>query len=155
MVSNILEKYKTIFSEEFEGVTIDDAVKNAIETLKMSKEELQIKILYEGEPGLFGLKGQKPARVKVYPNILKVENVIKFFLIKLLSFIQEKIIFVDVKIEEGQTVVITTVFSAGTVIKKVLPKDVHMAVVLLTKYFVSQILPHYKVSINFRESSSI
>lgn len=152
-MSSKLDKYKKIFVEEFEGVTVDEAVKLAIDSLKMSKEELQIKILYEGEPGLFGLEGEKPARIKVTPNISKVENVIKFYFVKLLDFIRKDIIYVEVKIEE-HTVSINTIVSSNVALKEVTSKEVYNSIVLLTKCFISQILPHYEVSISFTKSAS-
>jgi len=50
---------------EFEGRTFDEAVKKALDALKVSREELDVKVLSEEEKGLFGMAGGKPARIRV------------------------------------------------------------------------------------------
>jgi len=49
----------------FEGGTVEDAIKNALETLKVSREDIKIKIVCEEKKGLFGMEGAKPAKIKV------------------------------------------------------------------------------------------
>jgi spoIIIJ-associated protein len=50
---------------EMTGRTVDDAVKNALDELKVSKEKVDVEVLDEGNKGLFKLIGARPARVKV------------------------------------------------------------------------------------------
>jgi len=50
---------------EIEGKTLEDAVKKASEILKVSKDQLKIKIVSEEQKGLFGMAGAKPAKVRV------------------------------------------------------------------------------------------
>jgi|YNPMSStandDraft_1061717.scaffolds.fasta_scaffold14020_2 predicted RNA-binding protein Jag len=154
MQENKIEKFKTFLFEEFEGATIDDAVKTAITNLKMSKDELKIKILTEGQPGLFGLKGEKPAKIHVSPKFNKVDTIIKFFLIKLLEFVKEYISFIDIK-TENKTVNITIIFSDKFVLEKVLEKNVYNSIFILTQSFVEQILPQHKIVFNLNSSTSI
>ncbi len=52
-------------SIEVEGKTTKDAINDALKKLKVSKEQVTIKILSEEDKGLFGMSGQKLAKVKV------------------------------------------------------------------------------------------
>lgn len=56
---------KKIKAVEFEGVTVEDAIKKALEILKISKDEINIKVVCEEKKGLFGMEGAKPAKIKV------------------------------------------------------------------------------------------
>jgi spoIIIJ-associated protein len=47
------------------GKTVEEAVKSALEELKTTKEQVEIKILEEPSKGIFGLIGTKPAKVRV------------------------------------------------------------------------------------------
>ena len=48
---------------EYEGKTIDDAIKNACESLSVPREKLNIEIISEGKSGFLGL-GAKKAKIK-------------------------------------------------------------------------------------------
>jgi spoIIIJ-associated protein len=50
---------------EQEGKTANEAIELALKKLGVSREEAKIEILDEGNRGLFGLVGSKPAKVKV------------------------------------------------------------------------------------------
>lgn len=51
---------------EVEGKTIEEAIKKALQKLKLSeRKEAKIKILREPQKGLFGLEGGKTALVRV------------------------------------------------------------------------------------------
>ena len=50
---------------EFEGCTVEDAIKKATEALKISREEFDIKIVREEKRGLFGMEGAKSAKIRV------------------------------------------------------------------------------------------
>lgn len=52
-------------SFEFEGSTVEEAIKQATETLKISREEFEVKIVCEEKRGLFGMGGAKPAKILV------------------------------------------------------------------------------------------
>ena len=51
---------------EFEGATVEDAIKKAIDQLKVSKNDLVIKVVCEEQRGLFGMEGAKPAKIKIF-----------------------------------------------------------------------------------------
>lgn len=52
--------------QEFEGKNRDDAVKNALNTLGLRKDQVNIEYIDDGKAGFFGFKGGRPARIKVY-----------------------------------------------------------------------------------------
>ncbi len=52
-------------SVEVEGRTSQEAIKIALKKLKVSRNQVKVEILSEENKGLFGMKGAKPARVKV------------------------------------------------------------------------------------------
>lgn len=52
-------------SIEVEGSTVEEAIKKALEFLKVSREEVNIKVVCEEKKGLFGMEGAKPAKIKV------------------------------------------------------------------------------------------
>ena len=58
-------------SIEIEGITVKEAIKKAIKLLKVSRKDIDVKILSEEKMGLFGMEGAKPAKIKV---ILKNKN---------------------------------------------------------------------------------
>ena len=52
-------------SIEVEGKTTKEAIGLALKKLRVSKEQVDIKILSEEHKGLFGMNGNKLAKVKV------------------------------------------------------------------------------------------
>jgi len=52
-------------SIEVEGATVEDAISKAMEILKLSREEITVKVVSEEKKGLFGMEGAKPAKIKV------------------------------------------------------------------------------------------
>ncbi len=50
---------------EVEGNTIEGAIKKATDFLKVSRDQICVKILCEEKKGLFGMGGAKPAKIKV------------------------------------------------------------------------------------------
>ncbi len=56
-----MEKPKHI---EVEANTVKEAIDRALEILDAKKEEVEIKVLAEGERGLFNMNGAKPARIR-------------------------------------------------------------------------------------------
>jgi spoIIIJ-associated protein len=59
-------------SIEVEGSTVEEAIKRALEFLKVSREDVVIKIVCEEKKGLFGMEGAKPAKIKA--SLKKNEN---------------------------------------------------------------------------------
>ncbi len=55
-------KHKSI---EVEGATVEDAIKNALQILNVTREEVSVKVMSEEQRGLFGMEGAKPAKIKV------------------------------------------------------------------------------------------
>lgn len=56
---------KKLKSIDVEGVTVEDAIKKALEILKLSRDDVVVKVVCEEQKGLFGMEGAKPAKVKV------------------------------------------------------------------------------------------
>lgn len=52
-------------SIEIEGKTPEEAIEKALKILNVSRKDVQVKILSEEKRGLFGMTGEKPARVRV------------------------------------------------------------------------------------------
>lgn len=52
-------------SIKVEGKTIEEAIHIALHKLGVSRDKVNVKVLYEGHRGLFGMKGAKQAKVKV------------------------------------------------------------------------------------------
>jgi spoIIIJ-associated protein len=50
---------------ETEGRTSQEAIKIALKELGVTRRQVKVEILSEEDKGLFGMKGAKPARVKV------------------------------------------------------------------------------------------
>lgn len=50
---------------EFEGNTVEDAIKKAVKFLKIPRDKLDVKVVCEEQKGLFGMEGAKPAKIKV------------------------------------------------------------------------------------------
>ena len=47
------------------GKTVEEAVKNALEALNVTEDQVDIQVLEEPNKGIFGLIGSRPARVRV------------------------------------------------------------------------------------------
>jgi spoIIIJ-associated protein len=54
-----------LFVKEFEANTAEEAIRCALKELGLPKEKLKIKILSEGQRGLFGMEGAKKAKIRV------------------------------------------------------------------------------------------
>ncbi|MCX7910119.1 MAG: Jag N-terminal domain-containing protein [Endomicrobia bacterium] len=153
MIKEVSKKYKSIFVEEFEASSVEEAIKLAVNSLKMTKDELEIKVLFEGYRGLFGLKGSKPAKIKVFPNFNKIENVIKFYLIKLLDFVKENILLVDVNIKD-ETIDVVIIFNNKEILKFVSSQEIYDALCTLFEAFLKKIsLLEYKFRITLKSSA--
>ena len=49
---------------EIEATSVKQAIERAVKELKTPKDQLAIKVLSEGQAGLFGMGGAKPAKIK-------------------------------------------------------------------------------------------
>ena len=56
---------KKITSIEVEGTSVDDAIDRALDFLKVTRDEISVKVVCEEKKGLFGMEGAKPAKIKV------------------------------------------------------------------------------------------
>lgn len=52
-------------SVEIEEKTVEAAIQIALNRLQLPRDQVKIEILSEGEKGLFGMRGVKPAKVRV------------------------------------------------------------------------------------------
>ncbi|MFA4854790.1 MAG: Jag N-terminal domain-containing protein [Candidatus Omnitrophota bacterium] len=50
---------------EAEGKTLEEAIGNALQVLKLPRKSVKIKTLSEEKKGLFGMPGEKPVKVRV------------------------------------------------------------------------------------------
>ncbi|HNV23543.1 MAG TPA: Jag N-terminal domain-containing protein [Candidatus Omnitrophota bacterium] len=60
---------------EFEGSDIEEAVEKALDFLKVSRDEIIVKIVCEEKKGLFGMVGGKLAKIKVSLKPQKNNNI--------------------------------------------------------------------------------
>jgi len=52
-------------SVEIEGSDVEDAINKALIKLKVSRENISVKVVSEEQKGLFGMQGAKPAKIIV------------------------------------------------------------------------------------------
>lgn len=50
---------------EMTGRTVEEAIKNALNELKLTEDKVEVEVLEEGSKGLFKLIGARPARIRV------------------------------------------------------------------------------------------
>lgn len=55
----------SIKDTEFDGSTVEKAIKKALKVLGVSRNEIDVKVVCEEKKGLFGMEGEKPAKVRV------------------------------------------------------------------------------------------
>lgn len=58
-------KPKEVRTIEVEDITIEDAIRKALQILHAKKSEVSIKVLKEEHKGLFGMKGADIAKIRV------------------------------------------------------------------------------------------
>ena len=61
----LMEDEKKQKSIEVEGGTVEEAIQKALDILKISREDIHVKVVCEEKKGLFGMEGAKPAKIKV------------------------------------------------------------------------------------------
>lgn len=89
---------------EMTGRTVEEAVKNALNELKVTEDKIEVEILEEGSKGIFKLLGAKPARIRV--------KVKRDYLFEAKAFLRDVLNSMDVKAEirikeEGDTIKIS------------------------------------------------
>jgi spoIIIJ-associated protein len=52
-------------TREFEGKTVEEAIKKGLQELKLLRQRVKIEVLSEEQKGLFGMSGAKPAKVRI------------------------------------------------------------------------------------------
>ena len=52
-------------SIEVEEGTVEEAIKKAAEIFNVSRDEISVKVVCEEKRGLFGMEGEKPAKIRV------------------------------------------------------------------------------------------
>jgi spoIIIJ-associated protein len=50
---------------EMTGRTVEEAIKNALQELKVTEDKIEVEVIEEGSKGLFKFIGAKPARIRV------------------------------------------------------------------------------------------
>jgi len=50
---------------EIYGRTVEEAIQNALKELNASREDVDVKVVCEEKKGLFGMEGEKPAKIIV------------------------------------------------------------------------------------------
>jgi len=53
------------FTLEVEGKTVEEAIKKALQELKLPRHKVKIEVLSEEQKGLFGMPGARSAKVRV------------------------------------------------------------------------------------------
>ena len=86
---------------EMTGKTVDEVLKNALDELKLTKENVDVEIIDEGSKGLFNLIGAKPAKVRVTKKSDSIDNAKKF----LTDVLNSMNIKADINIKEENDVV--------------------------------------------------
>lgn len=86
---------------EVTGKTVEEALKHALDELKLTKDKVDVEIINEGTKGLFNLIGTKPAKIKVTKKPEPIDNA-KEFLINVLSAMN---IDAEIRINEENDVI--------------------------------------------------
>ena len=86
---------------EVTGKTVEEALKHALDELKLTKDKVDVEIINEGSKGLFNLIGTKPAKIKVTKKPEPIDNA-KEFLINVLSAMN---IDAEIRINEKNDVI--------------------------------------------------
>ena len=86
---------------EMTGKTVEEALKHALDELKLTKDKVDVEVIDEGSKGLFNLIGAKPAKVKVTKKLDVLDDA-KTFLINVLSSMNIKS---DIDIKEENDII--------------------------------------------------
>lgn len=61
-------------SIEAEGSTVEEAIKKATDFFGVSRDEILVKVVCEEKRGLFGMEGEKPAKIRATIKTKKQNN---------------------------------------------------------------------------------
>ena len=86
---------------EMTGKTVEEALKHALDELKLTKDKVDVEVIDEGSKGLFNLIGAKPAKVKVTAKSDSLDDA-KTFLISVLNSMD---INADIDIKEENDII--------------------------------------------------
>lgn len=86
---------------EMTGKTVEEALKHALDELKLTKDKVDVEVIDEGSKGLFNLIGAKPAKVKVTAKPDSLDDA-KKFLVNVLSSMD---INADIDIKEENDII--------------------------------------------------
>lgn len=63
---------------EITGKTVEEALKKALDQLKLTRDKVDVEIIDEGSKGLFNLIGTKPAKIKVTKKVECLDSAEQF-----------------------------------------------------------------------------
>lgn len=86
---------------EMTGKTVEEALKHALDELKLTKDKVDVEVIDEGSKGLFNLIGTKPAKVKVTAKPDSLDDAKKF----LVSVLRTMDINADIDIKEENDII--------------------------------------------------
>jgi len=86
---------------EMTGKTVEEALKHALDELKLTKDKVDVEVIDEGSKGLFNLIGAKPAKVKVTAKPDSLDDAKKF----LVSVLSSMDINADIDIKEENDII--------------------------------------------------
>lgn len=86
---------------EMTGKTVEEALKHALDELKLKKDKVDVEVIDEGSKGLFNLIGTKPAKVKVTAKPDSLDDA-KTFLVNVLNSMN---INADIDIKEENDII--------------------------------------------------
>ena len=86
---------------EMTGKTVEEALKHALDELKLTKDKVDVEVIDEGSKGLFNLIGAKPAKVKVTAKPDSLDDA-KTFLVSVLNSMD---INADIDIKEENDII--------------------------------------------------
>ena len=69
---------KNQYNIEIEGQTVEEAIKKALKELKVDRDKVKIEVLSEEKRGLFGMPGEKPAKIRVSLIKKNEDNISRF-----------------------------------------------------------------------------
>ena len=76
---------------EMTGRTVEEAIKNALASLKLTEDKVEVQVIEEGSKGFLNFIGSKPAKIKVLVR--------RDYLVEAKTFLKEVLNSMDVKAE--------------------------------------------------------
>jgi predicted RNA-binding protein Jag len=112
--------YKEVFQIESIGSNVEDAIERGLKLTSLNKDEVVVQVLTEGTPGLFGLIGEKPAKVLLGPLYERKDLWIKSFVSRMITLIFPEIenFYVDVEIKDVCKITLVTPYEIYNKVSK-------------------------------------